>query len=80
VSRTRTGALIGLATGLPAGGAACMPARRRSTAPGATRFVSTHPGAPERLCEQEALVATATTPGRRHAARFQQAMARIQER
>jgi predicted Zn-dependent protease len=43
-------------------------------------FMSTHPGAEERLREQEALVAKNTTPGRRNAARFQQALARIQKR
>jgi len=43
-------------------------------------FMSTHPGAEERLREQDALVAKNTTPGRRNAERFQRALARIQKR
>jgi len=42
--------------------------------------MSTHPGTEERLKAQEALVAKATTPGRRNQARFQQALAPIQKR
>ena len=45
-----------------------------------SNFMSTHPGTEERLKAQEALVAKATTPGRRNQARFQQALAPIQKR
>ncbi len=47
---------------------------------GVSKFMSTHPGAQERLQEQEALVAKATAPGRRNAERFQRALGRIQRR
>lgn len=43
-------------------------------------FMSTHPGTEDRLKAQEAQLAKAPTAGRRNAARFQQAMARIQKR
>jgi len=53
---------------------------RGAKEPAVGKFFSTHPGSEERLREQETLVAKATTPGRRNAARFQGAMARIQKR
>jgi predicted Zn-dependent protease len=40
-----------------------------------TKFTSTHPGAADRLKEQDAQLKTAPAAGRRSAARFQQAMA-----
>ncbi len=53
---------------------------RGATDEGVSKFMSTHPGAQERLQEQEALVAKATAPGHRNAERFQRALGRIQKR
>jgi predicted Zn-dependent protease len=44
------------------------------------KFFSTHPGTSERLSEQDALLKQAPAGGRRHLARFQQALARLQKR